>query len=102
MNAPKRSLSAYFLFLSDFRKKHPELALTETSRKAGEAWKALSVAKKAPYEKQAEKDKKRYLKEKEAYMKTDDYTDYQETLARFMKKKAKAQASWSELMGGEA
>ncbi|RNF22024.1 putative high mobility group protein [Trypanosoma conorhini] len=62
-DAPKRSLSAYFFFTSDFRKKHPELSVTETSKAAGAAWKALSEEMKKPYEALAQKDKERYQRE---------------------------------------
>ncbi|EAN88319.1 High mobility group protein TDP1 [Trypanosoma cruzi] len=62
-NAPKRSMSAYFFFVSDFRKKHPDLSVTETSKAAGAAWKELSDEMKKPYEAMAQKDKERYQRE---------------------------------------
>ncbi|RNF08124.1 high mobility group protein [Trypanosoma rangeli] len=62
-NAPKRSLSAYFFFASDFRKKNPELSVTEASKAAGAAWKELSDEMRKPYEAMADKDKERYQRE---------------------------------------
>ncbi|KAH9599213.1 High mobility group box domain [Trypanosoma melophagium] len=62
-NAPKRSMSAYFFFTSDFRKKNPDLSVTETAKAASVAWKALSEEMRKPFEDMAQKDKERYQRE---------------------------------------
>ena len=72
-NAPKRPLPAYMIYSKTVRpqiaKEHPELAskVVEVAKIIGERWAALSDAKKAPYQKEAEKDKARYEKESESY-----------------------------------
>lgn len=60
-NAPKRPLSAYFIFLNDFRaktkKENPDLVknVKEFGKAAGEEWRSLSDSDKEPYmEKNAE------------------------------------------------
>lgn len=75
----KKPDTAYFLFLKDYRKekakdaKYKAMTLPQRSRLAGEAWNALSAAKKAEYEEEYEKhhaeykaklDKVKVLKEK--------------------------------------
>ena len=53
-NKPKRAPSTFFVFLEEFKKEfkelHPENKSVATIRKAaGEKWKAMSEAYKAPY-----------------------------------------------------
>merc|ERR1719333_121218 len=79
-NAPKRNLSAYFLFLAEFRTENPNLGLTETSSKAGAKWKSLSETDRAPFAKQAAKDKVHYEREMESYKTTSDYAEHQAVL----------------------
>ncbi|KAG5490471.1 hypothetical protein JKF63_00591 [Porcisia hertigi] len=59
-NAPKRALTAYFFFASDYRAKHPEIPAKQQMSEAGAAWGKLSADEKKPYEELAAKDKKRY------------------------------------------
>ncbi|KDD76594.1 hypothetical protein H632_c168p1 [Helicosporidium sp. ATCC 50920] len=70
-NAPKRSLSAYFMYSNDVREQvkadNPGITFGEVGKKIGEQWAGLSAKEKEPYEKKAAEDKKRYEKEKEAY-----------------------------------
>lgn len=101
-NAPKRNLSAYFLFLSQFRQNNPNLGLTETSSKGGEKWKSLSEAERAPFQKKADADKVRYQREMEAYKQSDQYAEYQTVLKAFKKKKNKAKASWKRILDEES
>lgn len=84
-NAPKRNLSAYFLFLSDFRQRNPTLGVAEMSVKAGQEWKTLSQDDRAPYEKQAAADKVRYTREMEAYKTSADYSKHQAVLRQWKK-----------------
>ena len=70
-DAPKRALSAYFLYNQERRdslkKEKPELNNKEIIKKMSEEWNALSDEKKKPYIAKAEADKKRYEAEKKAY-----------------------------------
>jgi len=65
-NAPKRPLSSYFLFLSDFRarmkKEDPELAksIKEFGKAAGAEWRSMSDDDKQPYQEQHEELKEEY------------------------------------------
>ncbi|KAK7195487.1 high mobility group protein tdp-1 [Novymonas esmeraldas] len=59
-NAPKRALTAYFFFASDFRTKHANIPAKQQMTEAGAAWGKLSEAEKKPYEELAAKDKRRY------------------------------------------
>jgi len=66
-DAPKRNLSPFFLFCNDERakvkKEFPDMSVGEIAKKLGEAWKNVSAAEKARYEKEAQKGKIRYTKE---------------------------------------
>lgn len=70
-NAPKKNVTAYFHFAAEKRPEikaeDPSLSITEQAKKIGSLWKDLSAEEKVPYEKIAEKDKERYLKEMEEY-----------------------------------
>jgi len=70
-NAPKRNLSAYFLFCADERPKVKQmdstLSLGDTAKELGRRWAVVDTATKQKYEKAAGKDKERYEKEKAAY-----------------------------------
>ena len=73
--APKRPMSAYFLWTQGEResimKKHGiEKAGTEYTKKAAEEWKSVSDAIKKDYEKKAATAKAQYLKDLEVYKKT--------------------------------
>merc|ERR1719362_2514448 len=54
-NAPKRSLSAYFIFMQSKKDELTEegLAFTEVSKKCGSLWNAFSDAEKKPFEDKA-------------------------------------------------
>ncbi|KAF4690257.1 hypothetical protein FOZ60_000414 [Perkinsus olseni] len=68
----KRSLSAYFFFMQKNRERIMKESglesknIGELGKKMGEAWKAMDAKDKAPYEKLAQEDKKRYEREKKA------------------------------------
>lgn len=67
-NAPKRPLSAYMLWLDDNRasikKSMPDATVPEMGREAGVQWKALSEAKKKPYQERATKALEEYREKK--------------------------------------
>jgi len=71
-NAPKRPLSAYLLFMNDFREEymtsHPETKKVSEVAKAGAAkWGTLTPEMKHPYEQQAAIKKNQYEEDKKAY-----------------------------------
>uniref|UniRef100_A0A7C9D4L1 HMG box domain-containing protein n=1 Tax=Opuntia streptacantha TaxID=393608 RepID=A0A7C9D4L1_OPUST len=73
-NKPKRPPSAFFVFMEEFRtqfkEKHPNnKSVAAVGKAAGEKWKSLSDAEKAPYIEKAEKRKKDYEKVMHAYNK---------------------------------
>lgn len=66
-NKPKRPLSAFFVFLEEFRKtyknEHPDMVgVAAVGKAGGEKWKSMSKAEKAPYEAKAAKRKSDYQK----------------------------------------
>jgi len=70
-NAPKRNLSAYFLFCAEERGRvkqaDPTLTLGDVAKELGKRWAAVDQATKGKFEKLAAKDKERYEREKAAY-----------------------------------
>lgn len=75
-NAPKKNMSAFMFFSNAVRDKvreeNPDIAskVSEIAKKIGERWKSLEDADKEPYNKMAEEDKARYLREMETYNST--------------------------------
>ncbi|KAF9074630.1 high mobility group box domain-containing protein [Rhodocollybia butyracea] len=69
--APKRALSAYMFFSSDWRERiraeNPEAGFGEIGKLLGAKWKELDDEEKKPYVEQAAKDKERAEDEKTAY-----------------------------------
>ncbi|KAI4314653.1 hypothetical protein L6164_027541 [Bauhinia variegata] len=66
-NKPKRPPSAFFVFMSEFRetynKEHPEnKSVSVVGKAAGNRWKSMSDAEKAPFIAKAEKKKQEYEK----------------------------------------
>ncbi|GAB4821853.1 hypothetical protein N2152v2_008899 [Parachlorella kessleri] len=70
-DAPKRALSAFMFFSNavrdDVKKENPGVTFGEVGKLIGERWKSLSDEEKKPYQDQAEKDKTRAKKERDAY-----------------------------------
>jgi uncharacterized protein YodC (DUF2158 family) len=63
-NAPKKPLSAYFLFSSDERLKvkgtNPEMSITEVAKELGKRWATLDPAVKSEYERRYHEARKEY------------------------------------------
>lgn len=79
-NKPKRPPSAFFVFLEEFRKtfkkENPNVtAVSAVGKAAGEKWKSMSPAEKAPYESKAGKLKTEYGKQMNAYNKKQESND---------------------------
>ncbi|CAI0474205.1 unnamed protein product [Linum tenue] len=73
-NKPKRPPSAFFVFMEEFRKEFKEKnpnnkSVAAVGKAAGERWKAMSEADKAPYKAKADKRKAEYEKTMDAYNK---------------------------------
>jgi len=70
-NAPKRPLSAFFLFCADERPSvkvsHPEYSVGEVAKEMGERWAKVSPETKAKYEAAASSEKQRYEKDMVAF-----------------------------------
>jgi len=70
-NAPKRNMSAYFLYSIEARpvvkEENPEATFGEIARIISAKFKGLSDSEKAKWEKKAAEDKERYQREMEAY-----------------------------------
>ena len=66
-NAPKRPLSAYFIWLKENREaiKKPGMSVTDVSKAAGVQWNALKD--KTRWEKLAQEDKARYERDMAKY-----------------------------------
>merc|ERR1719474_2113992 len=79
-NAPKRSLSAYMIFVNDTRpqyvKDNPDLAVTEVLSGLGKLWADVSSSDKDAYAKKAAKLKEKYSKELAKYQKSSNYKKY--------------------------
>jgi hypothetical protein len=70
-NAPKKPLSAYFLYADTrraaIREANPELKVSEIAKQIGAEWKNLPEAQKQPFQARAEKLKQEYLLAKAEY-----------------------------------
>lgn len=68
---PKKPMSAFFLFLSDFRSKAGKnLPTKEVAVKAGQMWRTMTTSKKQPYVANAEKAAKKHKAAMIKYKKT--------------------------------
>lgn len=82
-NAPKRPLSAYFLFSADVRDSvvdnmSGDFSIGKVGKKLGAMWHALSNAKKAPYQKKYAAAKAKYDKAAAKYHATSGYAKWVE------------------------
>ncbi|KAH7279487.1 hypothetical protein KP509_37G021800 [Ceratopteris richardii] len=64
-NRPKRALTAFFVFLEEFRKTFNACAVV--AKAASRQWNAMSESQKAPYIAEAEKNKHEYERAMKAY-----------------------------------
>jgi len=82
-NAPKRPLSAYFLYMADIRaktvKENPQASMTQMSGIIAGKWKKLSDSQKKPYEAKAAKAKAAYQKKMEKYKNSAAYKKFQDS-----------------------
>ena len=70
-NAPKRPLSAYFIFAGDTRKgvvaEHPSWKIGEVAKELGRQWRTLDNIQKEPYVTRAAALRSQYQKDMEVY-----------------------------------
>jgi len=70
-NAPKRNMSAYFLFSNAMRNtikaQNPDASFGELAKLISQNYKSLPEKERKKWEKKAEQDKARYSKEMEEY-----------------------------------
>merc|ERR1711939_613810 len=92
-NAPKKALSAYFIFLADKREsmkaRFPELKITQLGKKAGELWKALSEEEKEVYKAKSRKAEEEFKGVRAAYEQTEAYLEYSKKKAAWEANKKK-------------
>mmetsp|Transcript_322 Transcript_322/g.459 ORF Transcript_322/g.459 Transcript_322/m.459 type:complete len:815 (-) Transcript_322:58-2502(-) len=71
-NAPKRSTSAYILWMGDNRakikEKNPDMSFGDLARECSRVYKELTPEEKAPYDEKAKADKERYKREMADYV----------------------------------
>lgn len=76
-NEPKRPLTPFMWFSTTNRESIKgtltNASFTEVAKALGEKWKMMDELAKAPYVKVAADDKKRYIRQMECYMPSDDY-----------------------------
>merc|ERR1712061_337745 len=82
-NKPKRPLTGFFRFVSNFRKANSEMKVTEVTKAAGAEWKVLSKTEKKKYLDAAASEQAKYQKDLKKYQKSDEYSQYQEKVKAF-------------------
>jgi len=87
INAPKRALSAFFLWANKTRPSviaaHPEWGVADVGRELGSMWKKVSSSEKAGFEAKHAKAKKIYESKMESYKKSKDYKKFQTELLAY-------------------
>merc|ERR1712024_303195 len=72
-NAPKRPMSAYFLFMNEnrptVRRDNPDASIGEVAKILGKMWGEIEPEEKAKFDKEAAVAKKKWEAEKAAYAK---------------------------------
>ncbi|XP_041356179.1 high mobility group protein 20A-like [Gigantopelta aegis] len=80
VNAPKQPLTGYVRFVNErrqaLRQENPNLIFSEITKMLGAEWSKLPPQEKQRFLDEADKDKERYLKEIEAYQKTESYRTF--------------------------
>lgn len=93
-NAPKKPLSAFFLFSNSVRDQvRAELNTTRLAlvgKKIGEMWGTVSEEEKAKFKEQAKIAKEQYAKDFAAYKETDDYKTFLSEKNKYQSAKKRA------------
>ncbi|GFO09476.1 high mobility group protein 20a-like [Plakobranchus ocellatus] len=81
-NAPKQPLSGYLRFVAERREQvrleNPSLSFAELSKQLGGEWSALAIHQKQRYLDEAEREREKYVKDLEAYQKTESYKTFRQ------------------------
>merc|ERR1712241_1007150 len=82
-NAPKRSQSAYFIWMNEigrpaFVKANPDADIGTIGKALGQQWKEMSDKAKKPFQEKAEKAKAKYQTALAKYQKTAAFKKYEE------------------------
>lgn len=76
-NAPKKPLSAYFLYANDkrdeIRREFPEMSTTDVAKESGRRWAQLSPEEKEKYESRSKESKSEYDQAMSSYVPTQMY-----------------------------
>jgi len=84
-NAPKRNLSAYFIFTNERRAalkaQHPDKKLTALTTLMAAEWKGMAADQKKAFQDRAAAQKKEFAAAMAEYKKTESYAKHQETLS---------------------
>jgi hypothetical protein len=79
-NAPKGAKSAYMFWCGDNRNtikaENPAYKMTDVAKALGKKWKTVGTKTKVKYQKSADADRARYLKEKAVYTPADDLASF--------------------------
>merc|ERR1712224_780523 len=99
-SAPKRPMSAYFIFSNEMRPRiREELGTTDfgtIAKKVKELWNNLTDSDKGKYQAKADKAKAAYQIKLEKYRKSEQYAQYQEKLSAFKLARKVAKKSMKE------
>ena len=99
LNAPKRSMTSYFLFMCEKRGEvkntNPNFKEGDIAKELGKMWSGIDVAEKQRLEKKADKLKEVYVKKKAASPKGGTKISLNKTTGAASKKKAAKQISAS-------
>eukprot|EP00933_Yihiella_yeosuensis_P041348 TRINITY_DN3573_c0_g2_i1.p1 TRINITY_DN3573_c0_g2~~TRINITY_DN3573_c0_g2_i1.p1 ORF type:complete len:327 (+),score=123.59 TRINITY_DN3573_c0_g2_i1:82-1062(+) len=88
---PKKPMTAYFRFAQEHRGKAGNVAVTEATKLAAQAWKGLSPAEKSKYEQAYTAEKAKYERDMEAYKASGKEEEYKRKVGIFaLEEKAKA------------
>merc|ERR1719402_231669 len=86
-NKPKKPATAFLRFAKDFRKTHPTIGMIEASKAAASEWRELDDAGRKKYVDETAADKLEYEKLRSDYIKSEEYSEHQEKLKTFQKKR---------------
>jgi len=97
-NAPKRPLSAYFLFSTRFYQanKATGIKMTEISKIASQEWKKMTEEQKTPFSAEAAQKKAEYEQAMEKYRETEEYRQYEEKKHQFKMEQRRAAEAEAE------
>lgn len=86
-NAPKKPLSAYFMWVGEnrdsYKTNNPNMGMPEITKLMGKTWHSLSDEAKKPYKETANTARDNYQKQKDEYVGSADFKRHQHVLAEW-------------------